>query len=124
MPILPRIVMAFGLAVVPFVAMPTVGFAQLVSPFSADTAAKQLDDEDRKLMHKAMRDALEKYTVGAAETWTSPTSGRQGRAVLTKTYEKGGMRCAQLTHQFTKGPGATYTAPMCKTADGSWKLAY
>jgi surface antigen len=124
MPIIPRIVMVLGLVAVSFVGMPPAGFAQLVSPFGDDTAAKGLANEDRELMRKAMRDVLEKYTVGAAETWDSPTSGRQGRAVLTKTFEKGGMRCAQVTHQFTKGPGATYTAPMCKTADGSWKLAY
>jgi surface antigen len=83
-----------------------------------------LDPEDMEMMRGAMRSALEQYKVGAAKTWESPKSGRAGRAVVTKTYEMNGMRCAQLTHQFTKGPGSTYTAPLCKAADGSWKLAF
>jgi surface antigen len=124
MQIIPRIAMVLGLVAVSFIGMPPAGVAQLVSPFGEDTARTPLDPEDHQLMNKAIRDALEKYTVGVATTWESPKSGRQGRAVVTKTFEKGGMRCAQIAHQFTKGPGAPYTAPLCKTADGSWKLAY
>ena len=98
--------------------------AQLVSPFGKSRERSSMDPEDLKLMEKAMRDALEKYSVGATSTWESQKTGRAGQAVVTKTYEMRGMRCAELTHQFTKGPGTSYSAPMCKTEDGTWKLAY
>lgn len=75
-------------------------------------------------MQRAMTDALDKYTVGVASIWESKKTGRAGRAILTRTYEVNGMRSARLTHHFTKGAGATYTAPLCKTADGAWKLAF
>ena len=43
---------------------------------------------------------------------------------MTRTFQRDGMKCAQLTHKFTAGPGYSYTAPMCQVQDGSWKLAF
>ena len=51
-------------------------------------------------------------------------SGRTGAWVLMRTFQRDGMRCAQLTHEFTSGPGYDYTVPVCQVQDGSWKLAF
>lgn len=96
--------------------------AQLMSPFGRDSVG--LSEADATLMMDAMRGALEEYKVGATRTWQSATSGRAGQVVVTRIFQRDGMRCAQVTHDFTAGPGFTYTAPMCQVADGSWKLAF
>lgn len=97
--------------------------AQLVSPFGRN-ATTGLSREDLTSMRKAMRDALEEHRVGATQTWASKKSGQAGKATVTKLFEQGGMKCAELTHEFTAGSGNTYTAPLCKVKDGSWKLAF
>ena len=76
------------------------------------------------MIKKALKEALDQYTVGVSANWDSPKTGRAGRAIVTDTFERNGLRCAQLTHQFTKGPGRTYTAPLCQTKDGVWRLAF
>jgi surface antigen len=97
--------------------------AQLVSPFGRE-ATTGMSREDLTIMRKAMRDALDEYTVGATRAWSSPKSGKAGKATVTKIFEQGGMKCAQLAHEFTQGTGNNYTAPLCKVKDGSWKLAF
>lgn len=98
--------------------------AQLVSPFGRNMEGKPLKPEEVELMRKAMREALKQYKVGAVSVWESASAERAGRAEVTEIFERDGMRCAKLTHQFTKGPGKTYTAPVCQVADGTWKLAF
>jgi surface antigen len=97
--------------------------AQLISPFGKN-ASTALSREDLTLMRKAMRDALEEYRVDATRTWASKKGDRAGKATVTRLFEQGGMKCAQLAHEFTEGPGSNYTAPLCKTKDGTWKLAF
>ncbi|MGE0257346.1 MAG: hypothetical protein AB7T18_01215 [Alphaproteobacteria bacterium] len=75
-------------------------------------------------MMNAMAAVLAEYRVGATRAWQSPTTGRAGEWVLVRTFERDGMRCAQITHHFTAGPGFDYTAPVCQVPDGSWKLAF
>ena len=124
MQILPPALRILAVALLASAVLAHAAPAQLVSPFGKSRERSSMDPEDLKLMEKAMRDALEKYSVGATSTWESQKTGRAGQAVVTRTYEMRGMRCAELTHQFTKGPGTSYSAPMCKTEDGTWKLAY
>jgi surface antigen len=96
--------------------------AQLNSPFSRDSAG--MSEQDWTLMSNARQEVLEQYRVGATGAWQSPTSGRAGTWVVKRTYQRDGMRCAQLTHDFTSGPGYDYTVPLCQVPDGSWKLAF
>jgi surface antigen len=96
--------------------------AQLVNPFGRDSVG--ISEEDWTLMTNAMQGALAEYKVGATRTWRSATGRRAGKVVVTRTFQRDGMKCAQITHQFTTGPGYSYTAPMCQVQDGSWKLAF
>ncbi len=113
---------AAALAVVVSLVIATPLAAQLVNPFGRDSVG--ISEEDWTLMTSALRGVLADYKVGATRAWKSPSSGRAGRWTLTRTFQRDGMRCAQLTHKFTAGPGYGYTAPMCQVQDGSWKLAF
>src|SRR3954464_6786019 len=75
-------------------------------------------------MTGAMAAVLAQYKVGATRDWKSATTGRAGKWTLTRTYQRDGMKCAQITHKFTAGPGFGYTAPMGQVPDGNWKLAF
>jgi surface antigen len=94
----------------------------LVNPF--DRSAAKLDEADWDLLKGAVRTVLEKQEVGATADWSSATSGKAGRATLLKTFTRDGMVCGQVQHEFTKGDGQSYQLPFCKTADGSWKVAF
>src|SRR3954453_21176857 len=96
--------------------------AQLNSPFARDSVG--ISEQDWALMTGARNAVLQEYRIGATHEWRSPTTGRIGVWVLMRTYQRDGMRCAQLTHEFAAGPGYDYTVPLCQVPDGSWKLAF
>ena len=56
-------------------------------------------------MKNAMAAVLAQYKVGATSDWKSPTGRRAGRWTMTRTYQRDGMKCAQITHKFTVGSG-------------------
>jgi len=43
---------------------------------------------------------------------------------VLELFEKNGMPCQTLKHEFTAGGGRPYTLPFCKVEDGSWKIAF
>ena len=102
-------------------AAPPVSAQLLNNPFGRDSVG--ISEQDWTLMMKAMASVLADYKVGATRDWKSP-DGRAGRWTMTRTFQRDGMKCAQITHRFTAGPGNTYTAPMCQVQDGSWKIAF
>ena len=103
-------------------AAPPLSAQLLNNPFGS--ASVGISEQDWTLMTGAMAAVLAQYKVGATRDWKSATTGRAGKWTLTRTYQRDGMKCAQITHKFTAGPGFGYTAPMCQVQDGSWKLAF
>src|SRR4051812_32756287 len=79
----------------------------LNSPFARDSGG--ISEQDWTLMANARDAVLEDYRIGATREWRSPPSRRVGTWVLMRTYQRDGMMCAQLTHEFTSGPGYDYT---------------
>ena len=111
------------LAVAACVGAPPPLAAQLLNdPFGKDSLG--ISAEDWTLMRNAMAAVLTQYKVGATSDWKSPTNRRAGRWTVTRIYQRDGMKCAQITHKFTAGPGYSYTAPVCQVPDGSWKIAF
>jgi surface antigen len=96
--------------------------AQLGNVFGPD--AITLTPAEREMMRNSIVTVLEEYVVGATSRWNSAETHRAGEAVLDETFERQGMRCGQVTHRYTEGGGRSYTAPICRVADGSWKLAF
>lgn len=95
--------------------------AQMISPWFRDSVG--MTDEDLEKMKEALRSAGEQKKAGATADWTS-SSGRAGHAEVLDVFQKNGMDCLTIKHSFTAGGGKDYTLPFCKTADGSWKIAF
>lgn len=84
-----------------------------------------MEPADWDKMKASVRAVLDKYEAGSSQSWKSDVTDRAGMAFLAETFEKNGLKCGQVTHQFTAGQGGrTYSAPICQVADGSWKLAF
>ena len=96
-------------------------YAQMISPWFRDSIG--MSDEDLDQMKGALRTALEQNKVGATADWTS-SSGRAGHVEVLELFDKKGMECQTVKHDFTAGGGKTYTLPLCKVEDGSWKIAF
>jgi surface antigen len=91
--------------------------------FGKSSITMEPGDWDR--LKSSIRAVLDEYQVGSRQAWKSDTTDRAGESFLVETFEKNGLKCAQVTHRFTAGEGGrTYTAPLCQIADGSWKLAF
>lgn len=84
--------------------------------------ATALSDTDRAAMREALGEILRQYRAGAEASWETETRG--GTASLIETFDRDGMECALVHHVFTKGGGYSYEIPLCKVADGSWKIAF
>jgi surface antigen len=95
--------------------------AQMLAPWFKDTIG--MSGEDMAKMKGALKEAVDQKKVGATADWTS-SSGRAGHVEILELFEKDGMECQTVKHSFTAGGGRTYTLPLCKVADGSWKIAF
>jgi surface antigen len=95
--------------------------AQMLAPWFKDSVGMSAEDLDK--MKGALRDALEQKKVGASADWNS-SSGRAGHVEILELFDKNGMECQTVKHSFTAGGGKTYTLPLCKVEDGTWKIAF
>jgi surface antigen len=95
--------------------------AQMLAPWFKDSVGMSGEDLDK--MKGALREAVDQKKVGATADWTS-SSGRAGHVEILELFEKNGMECQTVKHSFTAGGGKTYTLPLCKVEDGSWKIAF
>jgi surface antigen len=95
--------------------------AQMLAPWFKDSVG--MSDEDLDSMKGALRAAIEQKKAGATADWNS-SSGRAGHVEVIDLFEKQGMACATVKHDFTAGGGKSYTLPLCKVEDGSWKIAF
>ena len=94
----------------------------LVDPFDNDTY--RLSDSARDQLKAAVRKVLESGTPGTTAEWRDDANDRAGRATLLRSYERDGMRCGEVEHEYTDGKGARYVLPFCQTGDGTWKVAF
>jgi len=95
--------------------------AQMLAPWFKDSVG--MSDEDLDKMKGALREAVDQKKVGATADWTS-SSGRAGHVEVLELFDKNGMECQTVKHDFTAGGGKSYTLPLCKVEDGSWKIAF
>jgi surface antigen len=95
--------------------------AQMLAPWFKDSVG--MSDEDMTQMKGALKAAVDQKKVGATADWTS-SSGRAGHVEILELFEKNGMECQTVKHSFTAGGGKTFTLPLCKVEDGSWKIAF
>ncbi len=106
---------------IPLSLLAAPAFAQMLAPWFKDSIG--LSDEDLSKMKGALKAAVDQKKVGATADWTS-SSGRAGHVEVLELFEKQGMECQTVKHTFTSGGGRLYTLPLCKVADGTWKIAF
>jgi surface antigen len=82
------------------------------------------DDEDWELLRSTSREALEEGEVGETDGWHNEKTGASGTITVLETSEHEGMQCRRAKF-FNSAGGVTGTGVfrMCKTADGTWKIA-
>jgi surface antigen len=95
--------------------------AQMLAPWFKDSVG--MSAEDLEKMKGALKAAVDQKKPGATADWVS-SSGRAGHVEVLELFEKDGMECQSVKHDFTAGGGRTYILPLCKVADGSWKIAF
>ena len=95
--------------------------AQMLAPWFKDSVGLSAEDLDK--LKGALQTAVDQKKVGATADWTS-SSGRAGHVEVLELFEKQGMECQTVKHAFTAGGGKTFTLPLCKVEDGSWKIAF
>ncbi|MEK9661839.1 MAG: hypothetical protein VW644_08920 [Alphaproteobacteria bacterium] len=98
-------------ALVALTALASPAPAQMVSPFGKGQVAT--DPADLEQIRGAVGKVLEEFEVGATASLTSSVTNRAGQAYVTQIFEREGLRCAQVTHEFTAGGGNVYTLPLC-----------
>ena len=96
--------------------------AQLINPFGTDVVGISSDDAAR--LRAAVRSVLQHYTLNARQDWQSADGKRAGVAAITEIFSNNGQRCATVRHEFTKGPGRSYFAPLCEVAKDEWRIAF
>ena len=96
--------------------------AGLNDPFGRESY--HLSEADWDLLKQSVRQVLEAQKQGATADWVGKQSGRAGRATLLRVFERDGMPCGEVEHDFTVGGGNRYVLPFCRAGDGSWKIAF
>jgi surface antigen len=105
-----------------FAMAPPASGAGLIDPFGRESY--KISEEDWELLKLAVRQVLEAQKEGATANWESKQSGRAGRASLLRVFKRDSMPCGEVEHVFTTGGGNRYVLPFCRTADGTWKVAF
>lgn len=79
--------------------------------------------EDIEFAQAAAREGMDGQPVGTVIGWKNPTTGAAGSVELIRLYERDGMGCREVMHQFhTPGEGeGEFLSRICLTADG-WKF--
>jgi hypothetical protein len=97
--------------------------AQLTNPFGTDAVGISSDDAAR--LKAAVSSVLQQYTPNARQVWQSADNKRAGVAMITEIFNNdNGQRCAMVRHEFTKGPGYPYFAPLCEVTKDQWRIAF
>ena len=81
-------------------------------------------DEDFDVLRAATRDAMEEGKEGQTFGWYNEVTGASGAITLREDSELDGMRCRRAKF-YNSADGVTGTSihRLCRTADGSWRVA-
>jgi surface antigen len=79
--------------------------------------------EDKQIMRKTARDALDNVKDGTKIGWENPETGHSGSVKPINTIEKDGTTCRK-TRFFNSAEGLTAIQihRLCRQKDGTWKI--
>lgn len=92
--------------------------------FSLYRSGVDISGEDLVLLREAVRDVLQRGTVGASESWSNQQSGMSGMATLTEVYEDFGTQCVRVDIIVrARQREAPFDLRLCQRPDGTWGVA-
>jgi surface antigen len=97
-----------------------------INPFGRGGSVA-VTEEDIALQRAAAAAVLgiEPATAGTSERWANPATGHQGEVTLMRIFEHDGLPCRVLRYRIGGGSftrPAQADIPLCRVADGSWKI--
>ncbi|MBF0393435.1 MAG: glycine zipper 2TM domain-containing protein [Alphaproteobacteria bacterium] len=94
----------------------------LLGAFVGGEMGNSMDKTDRMHAQRATLSALN-GNGGGHVAWNNPRSGRSGRVVPIKSYERRGARCRDF-EQIVEYRGRPYHSfgTACRTPNGNWKI--
>ena len=121
----PQSLVASGMLILGLQAIGAPALAQWRLVPQQGTSATREDYDHQQAAAQRLLNA-EPPRIGATESWSNPNSGAQGTVTLQGTRTIRQMPCRTLRYDMmTRGmPRATETTfTLCRTADGSWRIA-
>ncbi|ABA57576.1 hypothetical protein Noc_1068 [Nitrosococcus oceani ATCC 19707] len=84
----------------------------------------ELNDQDWKLLRSTGRDILNNHPNGTIKSWRNENTGASGKIKVLTTEHKKGMLCRQTSFETdTANFDDRSVFLLCKTEDGTWKVA-
>jgi surface antigen len=102
--------------------VPVKSWAEVTSELWRSLA--DLSNEDREALERAQREVLETMKPGAVSVWKDDKTGHSGEARLLRMYQQNGMACGEVGHVLKILEVSHYVVPLCRTSDGTWRVAY
>jgi surface antigen len=94
-----------------------------IPPANLGRSLADLSAADRAAVQRAQRAVLEQ-TPGSVSNWKNESNGHSGEAHLVRNYRQNGMACGEVEHILKVPETRRYVMPLCRTANGAWRLAY
>lgn len=84
----------------------------------------ELNDQDRKLLRATVQDILNNHPNGTIKSWSNEDTGASGKIKVLTTEHKNDMLCRQTSFETdTANFDDRSVFLLCKTEDGTWKVA-
>jgi hypothetical protein len=87
--------------------------------FLADLSAA-----DRLSMERARNEVLAMGEPGAVSVWRDDRTGHHGEARIGRTFERNGLKCAEVDHFLRLPTEMHYVIPFCREPSGTWLAAF
>jgi len=80
--------------------------------------------DDTKIIAQVGGDMLRNAPDGETRPWSNPQNGHGGSITIIRSYKRGDMPCRDAkVNSSGDQRNITYVLPLCRVADGTWKIA-
>jgi len=101
-----------------------VAVGTLAGAMIGQEIGRELDQNDRVVMHRHAQQSLETLPTNQVGSWHNPDTGHSGTLTPTRTYQvASGGYCREYQQTVTVGGHEELAyGTACREADGSWKI--
>jgi hypothetical protein len=87
-----------------------------------------MSKDDLAIIRKTVQQEIRGKPVGTVAKWANPATRHSGVITLVGKSVYEGLPCEKIKYEIAsstpRGPSEQYVFTSCRTADGSWKIAY